>query len=73
MLMAIVGIMPLGSLVVGAISQRIGAPATVLGQGVIALVIALAFARALAKKSTEIDRPSFGVNEAGEVIAENIA
>jgi len=47
LLMAIFGMMPLGSLWVGALSQRIGAPATVLCQGIAALVIAAAFFRFL--------------------------
>jgi MFS family permease len=47
LLMAIFGMMPLGSLWVGALSQRIGAPATVLCQGIAALVIAVAFFRFL--------------------------
>jgi len=50
LLMAIFGMMPLGSLLVGAVSQRIGAPATVLCQGITALIIALAFARFLTGK-----------------------
>ncbi|MGN6181175.1 MAG: MFS transporter [Mucilaginibacter sp.] len=47
LLMAIFGMMPLGSLLVGGISQYIGAPATVLGQGIIGLIIAISFARFL--------------------------
>ena len=47
LLMAIFGMMPLGSLLVGAVSQHIGAPATVLCQGIAALVLALAFSRFL--------------------------
>ena len=47
LLMSIFGMMPLGSLLVGAASQRIGAPATVLGQGILAIVLALAFAKFL--------------------------
>lgn len=43
LLMAIFGMMPLGSLLVGAISQHIGAPATVLGEGIAALIIAVLF------------------------------
>jgi hypothetical protein len=49
LLMAIFGMMPLGSLLVGAISQHIGAPATVLAQGIIGLVVALIFAKFLAE------------------------
>src|SRR6201996_5036409 len=41
LLMAIFGMMPLGSLVVGAVSQHIGAQATVLWEGFICLAIAL--------------------------------
>lgn len=49
LLMAILGMMPLGSLLVGAVSQYVGAPATVLGQGVIAIVVALVFAKFLSR------------------------
>jgi MFS family permease len=47
LLMAIFGMMPLGSLIVGAVSQHIGAAATVLSQGIIGLIIALVFAKFL--------------------------
>lgn len=47
LLMAIFGLMPLGSLWVGALSQRIGAPLTVTLQGIAALVIAIVFIRFL--------------------------
>lgn len=50
LLMAIFGMMPLGSVLIGAVSQHIGAPATVLGQGIIGLIIALAFARFLTRR-----------------------
>ena len=73
MLMAIMGIMPLGSLMVGAISEHVGAQATMLGQGIAALVIALAFIKPLAAKSTEVDQPELAVNEPEEIIAEKIA
>jgi MFS family permease len=55
LLMAILGMMPLGSLLVGRVSQFVGAPATVLGQGVIAIVVALVFAEFL-KKPTALQR-----------------
>jgi hypothetical protein len=45
LLMAIFGMMPLGSLPVGAVSEHAGAPATVLGEGMIGLAVALIFAR----------------------------
>ncbi|MFC4232667.1 MFS transporter [Parasediminibacterium paludis] len=38
--MAYFGMLPLGSLIIGAVSQKIGADNTMLGQGIIALVIA---------------------------------
>ncbi len=49
LLMAIFGMSPLGSLLTGAVSQRIGAPATVLAQGIIAVVIALIFIKFLTR------------------------
>jgi hypothetical protein len=45
--MAIFGMMPLGSLITGAISQWIGAPNAILGQGIAAFIIALLFSRYL--------------------------
>jgi len=50
LLMAIFGMMPLGSLVVGFVSQHIGAPVTVLFQGIIGIVVALVFAKFLLKR-----------------------
>lgn len=50
LLMAIFGMLPLGSLLVGALSQRVGAPATVLGEGVISIVLALVFIEFLTKR-----------------------
>jgi MFS family permease len=49
LLMAIFGMMPLGSLLTGAVSQRIGAPTTMLCQGIISILIALGFVRFLMK------------------------
>lgn len=49
LLMAIFGMMPLGSVIVGAVSERIGAPATVLAEGIIAIIIALSFVKVLTK------------------------
>jgi MFS family permease len=49
LLMAVFGLMPLGSVLVGAVSEAIGAPATVLLQGIIALVIAISFTSFLLK------------------------
>jgi MFS family permease len=56
MLMAIFGMAPLGSLITGAVSERFGAPVTVLGQGIIAIIIALIFIRFLLRRNRE-ERP----------------
>ena len=50
LLMAIFGMVPLGSLLVGWVSQRVGAPATVLGEGVISILLALVFMEFLTKR-----------------------
>jgi len=47
LLMAIFGMLPLGSVVIGFIAQYTGAPVTVLCEGIIALLIALLFAKFL--------------------------
>lgn len=47
LLMAIFGMAPMGSVLIGAASERIGAPTTMLIQGSIAVVIALVFVRFL--------------------------
>jgi predicted MFS family arabinose efflux permease len=49
LLMAIFGMMPLGSLITGAISQWIGAPNAIFGQGIAALIIAMLFSGFLRK------------------------
>jgi len=54
LLMAIFGMLPLGSLLVGRVSQIVGAPATVLGQGVISIVVALVFAQFLSRKTRTV-------------------
>jgi MFS family permease len=58
LLMAIFGMSPLGSLLVGAVSQHIGAPAAVLIEGVTGLLVVAGFARFLnrpAKSAIAID------------------
>jgi MFS family permease len=57
--MAMFGMLPLGSLLIGGISEHIGAPDTILGQGIIAVLIAALFSRflqkdTLNKKDTQI-------------------
>ncbi len=49
LLMAIFGMLPLGSLLIGAISEHVGAPATVLAQGIIGLALTLIFAKFLTR------------------------
>jgi hypothetical protein len=49
LLMAIFGMVPLGSLLMGAVSQHIGAPTAVLWEGFIAIVVALVFAKFLTR------------------------
>jgi MFS family permease len=47
--MAFFGMLPLGSLITGSITQKIGAPLTMLCQGIIAIVIAAVFYKLLPK------------------------
>ncbi len=51
--MAFFGMLPLGSLLIGAVSQRIGAPNTILSEGIIAIIIALLFSPFLSKDRLE--------------------
>ena len=67
LLMAIFGMLPLGSLLVGGVSEHIGAPATVLAQGVISLVLALTFIKFLTKR---LVRQSQAINAVNEKAAE---
>ncbi len=71
LLMAIFGMTPLGSLAVGAVSQYIGAPATVLCQGIICLIIAMCFAKFLTKPSPKANLNDALVKETNELIEEN--
>jgi MFS family permease len=74
MLMAIFGMLPLGSLVIGKVAGVIGAPTTVLGAGLIAIVLALAFFRFLSQKSMlGPDFKDADTLATEEVIEENIA
>lgn len=47
--MAIFGMVPLGSLLVGAVTARVGAPTTVLCEGIVAFVVLAAFFRTMKK------------------------
>jgi MFS family permease len=52
--MAYFGMLPLGSLLVGILSQHAGAPNTILVQGIIALLIAALFSRFLRKEKLKL-------------------
>jgi MFS family permease len=71
LLMAVFGMTPLGSLVVGAVSQHIGAPTTVLCQGIICLLLAICFANFLTKRSPKKMLDDNLVKETTELIEEN--
>ncbi|MDR3680431.1 MAG: MFS transporter [Flavipsychrobacter sp.] len=71
LLMAIFGMMPLGSLLVGAISEHIGAPATVLSTGIIGLVVALGFMGVLTKRGNNIILKDVETKETQEIIVEH--
>ncbi|WP_439698570.1 MFS transporter [Mucilaginibacter sp. AW1-7] len=64
--MAFFGMQPLGGLLVGAISQKIGVPDTVLGEGLVALLLGLLQLRYLRKtrlkKATEVSLQHSPVN-----------
>jgi MFS family permease len=47
--MSVFGMLPLGSLLIGSISQQIGAPNTLLCQGTIAIIIAIVFSNFMRK------------------------
>jgi MFS family permease len=50
--MAFFGMQPLGSLFIGAVSKYIGTPATILSEGIAAIIIVLLFFRFLKKNNS---------------------
>lgn len=54
--MTLFGMMPLGSLLTGAISQRIGAQDTILGQGILAIILVMIFRRLFKKPQVQAKR-----------------
>jgi MFS family permease len=60
LLMAIFGMLPIGSLLIGGVSHYIGAPETVLAEGIIAIIVSLCFLRFLTKR----DKPGISAPEA---------
>jgi len=69
--MAFFGMLPLGSLLIGGISQKIGAPNALLCQGIIALIIAAVFANYL--KSDQLEKKDKEqLDEAEEIVLEKM-
>ena len=73
LLMALFGMAPLGSLLVGAVSQRIGAPITMLAQGVIAIVLALLFSRFLIGSTVKPAVTDVKIKEVDELMNEELS
>ena len=72
LLMAIFGMMPLGSVVVGAVSERIGAPATVLGEGILAIIIALVFIKYLTNKPPDSATTNIETEKTRNIVQEGL-
>lgn len=68
--LAFFGMMPLGSLLIGSISQLIGAPNMLLFQGMLAIIIVLVFSRFLRKD--KLDKRNRKKLEEGNVVMKNI-
>ncbi len=71
LLMAIFGMTPLGSVITGAISQRIGAPITVIAQGIIAIILALVFIKFLTGRRISYSKPDIISDETEEEMVEH--
>jgi MFS family permease len=69
--LAFFGMLPLGSLAVGGISQKIGAPNMLLCQGAIAIIIAIIFSNYLRKDKLN-KRKMKKINDANDIITRNI-
>ena len=70
-IMAIAGMLPLGSLLVGMISQQIGAPNMLLCQGIMALIITAVFAKLL-KNERLNEKDMKQVEETEDMVLEKI-
>jgi MFS family permease len=68
--LAYFGMLPVGSLLVGSASQRIGAPATMMCQGIISLIIVGVFFKFLKKERLE-ENNDLALEEAELIAAEN--
>jgi len=64
--MGFFGMLPLGSLLIGTISQKITAPLTMFSQGIIALIIAAVFYKIFNKEKTdkEVSQDELRIDEA---------
>jgi MFS family permease len=69
--LAYFGMLPLGCLVIGIVSQKLGAPDTILCQGIIALALTAAFSSIL-KKQEPVPEKTLRPEEAEPVLAERI-
>jgi predicted MFS family arabinose efflux permease len=69
--MAMFGMLPLGSLLVGFISQRIGVVSTMMAQGIIALIIAASFSNFLRRDKLTL-RKNGSTNNTENLIWEKI-
>jgi MFS family permease len=67
-IMAIFGMLPLGSLLIGAVAERFSAPLTVCIQGIIAIIVALIFARYLTGRGKPATANEAKVLEAEEAV-----
>ncbi len=72
LLMAMFGMVPLGSVITGAVSQRIGAPITVVVQGIIAVMLALVFVKFLTGYKKQYPKADLLSNETEEEIIERV-
>ena len=68
--LAFFGMMPMGSLLIGTISQQIGAPNTLLCQGMIAIIIAIVFSGFLRKD--KLNKKNLQKLEEENVVMKNI-
>ena len=69
--MSLFGMLPLGSLLIGTLSQQIGAPAAIFCQGLIAVLIALGFTKFLGGNRFS-KKMKVGLEEAEDTMIEQI-
>jgi MFS family permease len=65
--LAYFGMLPVGSLIAGAVSQKVGAPDTLLAQGIIAVIIAVSFS-GLLRDTKRNKQAAVTVNITGETL-----